>query len=213
MSHTAAPSPTPGVVFHDPLRMLNHFERRTAGTGGIRRIAKGWAPDGRFGVIIEGTLLPPLYREDGPVPPGRIRASNFNKLILAKQGAGHLRAQYPSIDRYQMSHLWGPGFGDEAAAGMMWAPIAMNLEFQNMGIERFIRERFVDSRSSGAQLRLRATAVAWDDPPNVTDFLRHAEYELTSTTPGGDYEKVRITIEVLPPGNPGVKSFHVEQIA
>lgn len=100
-------------TIHDPLNILTPFDRQTARTGGIQRISAGRSGRGRFEVSVEGILQPALWRKPGPLPPGQVRAPNFNSVFLKKQNAHDLRSRWAAIDLYQMAHLWGPGFGDE----------------------------------------------------------------------------------------------------
>ncbi len=186
-------------TIRDPLNILTDFDKQTANTGGIRRISASRSPRGRFEVTVEGFLLPPLWRNSGQPPPGRVRAPNFNSAFLTKQNAKDLRARWPAIDQYQMAHLWGPGFGDETPAGMMWAPAQMNLDIQNSRIEEFVRQYYQKSIQIGAPVQLRASAVAWDWQDNAADFLRYAEYELGRGADGG-YEACVVCLEAPIPG-------------
>ena len=78
--------------------------------------------------VIEGRLLPGMNRDTAP---------NYNAETLWAT----LRATHPELQLgdWQAAHLWGPGFGDEAAAGMMLAPNDVNQIWQNQKVESFLR--------------------------------------------------------------------------
>jgi hypothetical protein len=195
-------------TIRDPLNILTAFDRQTARTNGIRAITAGRSSRGRFEVTVEGFLLEPLYRKHGPLPAGRVRAPNFNGVFRTKQNADDLRGRYPAIDQYQMSHLWGPGFGDETPAGMMWAPTAINQVMQNRYVEDFMREYYRKSCVMGAPVTVRASVVARDWKDNPADFLRYAEYEVSRGVDGG-YDAQVIRLEAPLPGVPGPGEFSV----
>jgi hypothetical protein len=108
---------------------LDNFDRRTAGAGGIDSIAflkEPGDPESRYSVKITGKLQEGLYRGAGKAPAGKIKAPNFNRSgkLISNKEAG-LDSNWENL------HLWGPGFGDEAAAGMMKGPKKVNQWYQN----------------------------------------------------------------------------------
>lgn len=115
----------------------------TAGAGGIRSIRAWTDADGALRYEIDGEVLAPLEqsprfnRRDNVLPPA---------------------ADVGLPQCYQRAHLWGPGFGDEAAAGIFYAPRAMNLAWQNAGVEAFLRELRPIAAEQGAALMLRVAA-------------------------------------------------------
>lgn len=187
-----------------------NFDRQTAGAGGIDEIGFLKDPDGRYAVKIKGKLQEGLYRGKGKAPPNKIKAPNYNRSgkFVSNKEAG-LTADWEN------AHLWGPGFGDEAAAGMMKAPRSVNQWYQNEGIEGWARDlrKAADElpkvAGKGAEVELEATAIAWDlhgnawQPKTQVDFLKRAEYRVKLTTPTGEAASVRVTIDVAPP--PGTK--------
>lgn len=192
---------------YDPHGMrpdLTNFDRRTAGAGGIDRISFLKDPEGRYAVKIEGELQPGLYRGEGKPPPGKIKAPDYNrssKLITNKEaGLG---------PDWENSHLWGPGFGDEAAAGIMKAPKDVNQWYQGRGAEQWMRDMRDLAAKGGGKVEVEATAIAWDlegsawQPKAQVDFLRRAEYRVNVKMPGQPAQPVRITIDVARP--PGTK--------
>lgn len=208
-----ATAPRPGSipVVRDPLNVLTPFDRQTARTGGIQCISAARSARGRIEVTVEGILLPSLYRGTGKAPAGQIKAPGFNDKLRGKQNIADLQAWLPGIAHYQIAHLWGPGFGDETAAGMMWAPRAMNLETQNSGIEQFLREYSSDAGRIGTGVYLKATAVSWDWRDNAADLLHFAEYEVYKLGNGAGYDSFRATLEAPAPGIPGPGKFSVER--
>src|SRR5579859_1320885 len=192
------PNSPPIVV--DPYHILAPFDRQTAGAGGVQRISAARTPRGRVEITVEGIVLPPLHRGPGNPPEGRIRAPGYNDMLRKKQNIRDLQSWLPTIEHYQIAHLWGPGFGDEAAAGMMWAPKEMNLETQNSGVERFLREYANNAIRMGAGVYLEATAVSWDYKDNAADLLHFAEYKVRKLGNGAGYDSFHMTIEAPKPG-------------
>lgn len=190
------------LTIRDPLNILTPFDQQTAQTGGIQRISAARTPRGRYEISVEGILLPPLDRKSAP---------NFNSSLLKKRDANDLRVRLPIIDLYQMAHLWGPGFGDETPAGMMWAPTEINLEIQAR-IERFLRDYAEQAAHEGTSVRLKATAIAWDWKDNFADFLHIAEYEVGKLRGGAGYDAFTASVEAPMPGVPGKGKFNVERV-
>jgi hypothetical protein len=182
-----------------------NFDLQTAGTGGIDEISFLKDPDGRYAVKIKGKLKDGLYRGKGKAPKGKTKAPNYNRSgkFVTNKEAG-LNADWEN------AHLWGPGFGDEAAAGMMKAPKSVNQWYQNEGIEGWARDLRKAADEVGATVDMEATAVAWDlhgrpwQPKTQVDFLKTAEYKVTLTPKGGKPQTITVTIEVDPP--PSAKS-------
>ena len=139
-------------VIDDPHGMrpdLTNFDRRTAGTGGIKKISFRRDPDGRYAVKIQGEL------QEG-LSAGKTKAPNYNRSgkFITNREAG-LNSDWEN------THLWGPGFGDEAAAGMMKAPKPVNQWYQNEGIEGWMRD-LRKIAGPGAKVEVEATAIARD---------------------------------------------------
>jgi hypothetical protein len=201
------PSPTTkqSPEIHDPYNMRpdpGNFDRQTAGTGGIKSITFAKDPEGSYGVRIRGELQEGLYRGKGRAPRGKTKAPNYNRsgTFVSNREAG-LNSDWEN------AHLWGPGFGDEAAAGMMKAPKSVNQWYQNEGIEGYARD-LRKAAGPGAKVEVDARAVAHDlhgqewQPKMQVDFLKRAEYNITVTAKGKT-SSVRVTIDVAPP--PGAK--------
>jgi Domain of unknown function (DUF4157)/Bacterial toxin 4 len=202
---TAAPTPVvPRIV--DPAGRLggfaiSDFDRRTAGTGGISDISFMPDPAGRFAVRITGVLRRGLWRRGGTPPPGRPRAPNYNR---SSSLVTHAEAGLPA-GQWENLHLVGPGFGDEAAAGMMKGPREVNQWHQNRGVEGWMRDLFRAVDPLNGRVRYEATAVAWDlndggwQPAMQTDFLRRAQYRVTVELPNRPARTITINIEVERP--------------
>jgi hypothetical protein len=170
-------------------------DRRTAGTGGIASIeGRINAADGSRSVIIEGELRPPLVRATAP---------NYNDEAVWAT----LRDLYPDTAGYQAAHLWGPGFGDEAAAGMMLAPSEVNLVWQNGWAEKWLREDLQDaaaqvSQHIGHPVTIRVRAVATSHPADLAGgaVLKHVEYTFSAEAAGTRVKLGKIEFSVdLPP--------------
>jgi hypothetical protein len=182
--------------------LLPDFEHQIAGTGGIDRIIARATPEGRLAVTIEGEILPGrLTRRPTAVSPTRRRAPDFNR-----SGSLFSRTEAGLGPNWERLHLWGPGFGDEAAAGMMWGPRSMNQVWQNQGIEAYVRELAGLAQRNGGRTRVRATAISWENPtprgfsaPQGEHFLKRVEYDITVTRPGQPNTTLRVTIDVPEP--------------
>jgi uncharacterized membrane protein HdeD (DUF308 family) len=193
---------------------LPDFEQQVAGTGGIEKITVKDAPgEGKLAVSIEGIILPGrLTREASKVSATRARAPDFNtsdKLFSVKEAGLN--------KNWQRLHLWGPGFGDEAAAGMMWGPRKVNLVWQNESIESYIRQLATLNQRYGGTTRLKATAIAWEDPtpggfkaPQGENFLKRVEYVVTLQRPGQPDTSIRVTLDVAEPPKTDITSFSID---
>ena len=193
---------------------LADFDRRIAGTGGIQRITvKDPISEGRRAVIIEGEVIPGrLARKPQNVTPERPRAPEFNRSSQLFS-----RAEAQLSDQWERLHLWGPGFGDEAAAGIMWGPKNVNHVWQNQSIEEYIRDLAEISRRHGYRTRLKATAVSWENPtpsgwnaPQGEHFLKRVQYEITLVRPGKPPQPIRVTLDVAEPPNPNISDFSID---
>lgn len=183
------------------IKRLNYFDRLIAGTGGIRKIVAGYTADLRRAVRIEGEILTRrLLRRSGKLHPGQTRAPNFNSRARSPDVSGPINKLRAKLNdsrvtlgaHWQRLHLWGPGFGDEAAAGMMLGPRSVNLEWQASGVEAQIRGLSETVRSMGGRMRLIATAEAWGarTPAGFAiesgeEMLHSAQYQLWAELPGG----------------------------
>lgn len=191
---------------HGMRQDLDNFDRQTAGTGGIDSIAFLKDPEGRYSVKIKGRLQAnTLYRGRGDPPAGKVKAPNYNrspKFVSNKQAG--------LDDNWENAHLWGPGFGDEAAAGMMKAPKSVNQWDQNEGAEGWMRALHKEASARGGTVDVEATAIAWDlvgkkwQPKTQVDFLKHVEYRVMLNLPGKPPQSIRITIDCGTP--PSLKS-------
>ena len=205
----------PEMILDDASRArLADFDQQIAGTGGIDRILVRDAPnEGRMAVTIEGDILPGrLTRRPANVTPTTRRAPDFNT-----SGSLHSVAEAGLNANWQRLHLWGPGFGDEAAAGMMWGPRNVNLVWQNDSIENYIRQLAELSQRNGGRTRVRATAISWENPtprgwsaPQGDHFLKMVEYEVTLIRPGQPNQTIRVTLEVAEPPATGIRSFSID---
>ena len=184
---------------HGMRQDLTNFDRQTAGTGGIDEISFLKDPEGSYAVKIKGRLKDGLYRGKGPTPAGKVRAPNYNRSskFVSNKEAG--------LDsNWENAHLWGPGFGDEAAAGMMKAPKSLNQWYQNQGVEGWMRD-LRKAAPLGSTIDVEATAIARDmsaspwQPQTQVDFLKQVEYKVTVTVPGQPPLTLRVNMEVPPP--------------
>jgi hypothetical protein len=204
---SGAPTP-PGKPqppkFKDTKRhALADFDKETAGTGGIKSIEKRADADGLYGVAIEGELKDPIPREKAP---------NYNgsDKLIDPEGPGL------NPEDWEKAHLVGPGFGDEAAAGLMNAPKEMNQFYQNRGVEGWMRDLHSAVKAVGGRVTYKAKAVAWDfpvkgwKPSSGAEFLKIVEYDVVVDIPGRPKQPIRIAIETAPPPQAKVISISIE---
>ncbi len=192
----AAPPPAPTGLPRHPrfIGDLHPSDMRTAGTGGIESIERRInTVDNSQTVTITGEILPAM---------DRLRAPNYNNEEMWRV----LRENH-NLPDYQAAHLAGPGFGDEAAAGMMLAPSEVNLVLQNGRAERFLRQDLpalaeAASRRLGRRVSIRYVAVATSHPGTVAGgaALKEVEYTFSAVMDGGEVTLGRIEFSVgLPP--------------
>jgi hypothetical protein len=205
----------PDMVMDPATRaLLPDFEHRIAGTGGIESIVARSTSEGRLAVTIEGEVLPQrLARRAEDVTATRRRAPDFNRSrpwLFSAAEAG-------LDESWQRLHLWGPGFGDEAAAGMMWGPRSLNYVWQNQSVESYIRQLSELAARRGGRVRVRATAISWETPtpggfvsPHGENFLKHVEYDVTLIRPGEADTSIRISLEVPEPPSTAAPIFSID---
>jgi hypothetical protein len=153
---------------------------RTAGTGGIERIHRYVSRDNRTVITIEGCILRSL-------PPGR---RDFREHRQAGSRFG--------LVNYHQAHLWGPGFGDEAAAGIMLAPAGFNLVWQG-NVERRIREQYALAAGLGGEVRVQARGVSYPRNLYGGNVLAQAQYRIRLLVPGEAPQAWTIGLSVGPP--------------
>lgn len=180
--------------------VLGEYDLRIAGRGGIEKIHARKAATGERTVTIEGQVLEGMDR--------KVEAPNFNKTSTTSGSLLTAKEMGLPKGQWEWAHLWGPGFGDEAAAGLMMAPRSVNQFAQNRGVEGYIRELAAMTRARGGTVRVKATAVSWGNPtpsgwvpPGGTDFLQRAEYHITLDV-AGEKRTIEVVISVAEPPSP-----------
>lgn len=162
-----------------------------AGTGGIRKIAARRLEDDVIEVEIEGEILPgrlPRREEsDSELKPGQSWAPNL-QAVSSWRTLEHIPLRNPKD--WQRLHLWGPGFGDEASAGIYLGPTVVNQAYQNNGIENLIRQvgkLVAPLRGLGYRVTCKATVITWPDPTPagfaIERVFRSATYRITLSYP------------------------------
>ncbi|MEU9738887.1 polymorphic toxin type 4 domain-containing protein, partial [Micromonospora chersina] len=150
--------------------------RETAGTGGISRIERSVDSDGVARTVIEGRLLPTILRQD------------LEKWIGPSQ---------PNMDR---THLWGPIFGDEAAAGVLYAPAGFNRGVQ-LTLEKTLAQLQQDAAASGAVVWLKAENASYPRSVMNGRALASVTYEISLRTPSGEMTRtISVHFDVDRPG-------------
>ena len=178
-----------GILEHDA-------SRDTAGTGGIKYIARKPSTKGDEGYIytVSGLILPPIKRKNYQ---GKSRYFQISELGLDKD--------------WELAHLWPPRFGDESAAGIMAAPRHFNQHAQNHGVERWLQDI---AQVTQGPIRIAAQAANWSNEylrslgnPDYgkTEILKWVRYTVvdcpvfTQTPEGLPLNKLSIKIELDAP--------------
>ena len=189
-----APEPRPRP-YQPPL------DTRTAGTGGIERINQGTDVFGARTVTIEG-------RVQDSIPDRARNAPNYNQEPHWRDIRNEL-----GVPDYEAAHRWGPGFGDEAAAGVMLAPRGVNQVVQGT-TERYIRELGDEARAYGGDVRVTATATSHGSDVRGGDaLLGEANYDITVVDRAGNVvDGKRVSISVDPPPSGRVHDVQVSDL-
>lgn len=179
---------------------------RIAGTGGIDRIKARLAKNGELEVTIQGVLLPNhLSRNPAKgtrVAPDFNAVSKNNGFRINEMNIKGPRGQVVTVQR---AHLWGPGFGDEAAAGMFLAPAHVNLAWQNQHMENYLRTLAEKAGGKGGFVRLEAKATSWGREVSLSvgttgeKFLKNVEYRIELHMPGKKVETRTVKLDVPEP--------------
>jgi hypothetical protein len=106
----------------------------------------------------------------------------------------------PTIPGTDRAHLWGRIFGDEAAAGTLYAPLGVNRGVQ-VTLEKYLQELGTDASAAGGEVWLKATNRS--SPKNVMNgkALAEVRYELSIRLPNGQISRsVRVEFSVAKPG-------------
>lgn len=199
---------------------LGSFFRRIGRTGNIAKITAVKTSEGGAEISIDMTLEPGAMTRKAATAAatGAARAPNFN--AQARSRAGGLAAM--GLRALERLHLVGPGFGDEAVAGMMLGPKSINQIWQNgellrsngktfrTGIEGFLREMAVDAKRHGGSVQVRATAESWGPSelggfknPSGEPVFKRASYRFTYAGPDGKPVTTTVDIDAPPPSTWG----------
>jgi len=141
-------------------------KRLVARTGGIHWITIHRDPhDGSWHYKIYGQILPSIRRqgfEKQALPPP-------NDVGLGIRGG---------FGPYQRAHLWGPNWGDEAGAGIMYAPRALNLSWQ-ASLEKLVREDLMQiAEQYDGRVYVKASAVSHPTGAGAPDDILQRGYEV-----------------------------------
>jgi hypothetical protein len=190
----------------------------TSGSGNIKLISVSKV-NGAETVVIHGDLQPGRLARKGKPKTGQLKAPNFNsdkKLIRPQGDLG------PEFKDYQWAHLWGPGLGDEASAGMWLADTSVNTGIQHVGefggIEAMAEQIAEVAEMAGGKAVLTVKGTAFKDLPHTmtkgAQFLETAKYEVTVIRPDGKTFtwKAEITC-ARPPAKTARSSFDADDIS
>jgi hypothetical protein len=171
-------TPSPAVP---SLRVSPGARPQTAGAGGIASIER--SVDRETGVsstTIEGRLLPTLAQR-----------ADLEKLLG------------PAIPGTDRAHLWGRIFGDEAAAGTLYAPSGFNRGVQ-LTLEKALQELQTEASAAGGDVWLRAANRSYPRSVMNGRALAEVEYEISVRLPNGQISRtVRIAFtDISTPATP-----------
>ncbi|MBF9132057.1 hypothetical protein I0C86_24285, partial [Plantactinospora sp. S1510] len=178
------------------------LDTRATTTGGIEKISTAVDHFGARTVVIEGKVL------EG-IKDRALNAPNYNRESHWRD----LRAEL-NVPNYEAAHLWGPGFGDEAAAGIMLAPRDVNQIWQSKGVEAFVRDLANEARVHGGALRLTATATSHGSEVRGGDaLLAQVTYRFTVVDrTGNPVDAKQVTLSVDPPPSGRVHDLAVSDV-
>ncbi|WP_025050859.1 polymorphic toxin type 4 domain-containing protein [Sulfitobacter noctilucae] len=157
--------------------------RMTRGSEGMLKPGQNLAPD-------FNTKIKPAINELEMLVDGK-------RLEVVNPETGELTVVILSGGKggWNRLHLAGPGFGDEAGAGLALGPWEINHEYQNAGIEDFIRsisEQVAPHRADNLHFKLRIEMTTWGNPTpkgltseTKEPFFRSVTYHMDLTTPEG----------------------------
>lgn len=156
------------------------------------------------GLDIQPDVMPPRVKRPKAAagapevlaPPGRkldpgefTRNPNTGEIVICNYaGPGHPRQGFEGdmpyaaevgLAGWHRAHSQGAGTGKESAHGILYAPPEVNLEFQNLGIERFVREA-VTQLDPGAKMILTTSTKAHPG----TQRLASIEYKIEMEVDG-----------------------------
>jgi hypothetical protein len=189
-----------------------NFPDETRRTGGVAEARALKFADGSVEFEMAGTVeetIAPL-RENIKIPELNIDHKGIDYSRDLPLGS---KKTYKgvSLTGYDRAHLWGPWAGDEARAGIMYAPAEFNRIWQNSGIEDRIRISAERVRAEGGTFVLRAKARSY--PPDEAwrkgalrakdqEFLlKEITYEIEVRRPDGTIRTARIDFVIPPPGS------------
>jgi len=114
-----------------------------------------------------------------------------------------------NLEGWQRAHQVGPGFGAESGEGIRYAPPEVNLQYQNSGIEKFIRD-FNQERAPNARLYVRTLTETHPNSLRLKSITYRLSAARGKSTPQPLFE-VRIEIENKRK-NPRVTLDHPEML-
>lgn len=186
----------------------------TRGTGGIQAMRAFETPQGGVQLEVAGDLLPSIapVRKRLRHPDGTHKPIDFSH-ELGEAGTRRYGGK-PLVDAkgkvYERAHLWGHGFGDEARAGIMYAPSAVNQAFQRVKIENFLIEQAAIAEKLGGKVTVAAKARSHPltkAGSNLKDakgemVLSELSYDIFITRPDGSKFNARYELTISkPPGS------------
>ncbi len=193
----------------------NEFDQQIAGSGGIESIVARETIDGNLTVQISGRVQPgTLARTKKAAGPDKPLAPSFNNKTGSLFKADELGGL--SADDWERAHLWGPGFGDEAAAGLWYASEEVNQDLQNKVVEGFIRTLAEQAEENGGHVDVTVTGERFDSDELPSEhsrgeFLKAIRYDVTLVDGDGNQTPLYAEFELNPPPDGSASHFGCDQ--
>jgi hypothetical protein len=143
------------AVVNPPLVWRLPLPGETAGTGGIAQVATQTGPGGVVTAGVRGELQPGIGRR------------GMESALATPANLPGLASSY--LQGYRRAHLYGPGFGDETAVGLMYASVEVNNQLQSngrvYGIEGYARQIRDHVARLNGRVGVEVIATSFRDPP------------------------------------------------
>lgn len=107
-----------------------------------------------------------------------------------------------NLPEYQRAHMYGPGFGDELADGIMLVHKNVNLKLQNQGVEKAIRKLHKIAADEGGQVVVNVSVTSHPRTAGGPLLLKEANYRVSLRHPDGKLE-VAFEVDIGEIGLPG----------
>ncbi len=201
------------------MRTANAGERLLNDAPRITQIGAVVLPDQDRAVVVQIKGIPGAsMRTQGRSAPRYNRTGGLRAPSAIYRTADDRASNIPllGINEYHRAHLWGPGWGDEALDGIMYAPKDLNVRWQTLwrglfdephGIERTIDDIAQYAADNGGHLEVIAVARSFGRREmrglrGRELLLKEVSYDIRINIPGrtdGPERITEVSIAVDPP--------------